>query len=522
MLQATVHPPASSVKDTTSSSSSSHSVGEIPSLFQLAVQTLWLGFGGRSSSCNHPESSAADSTNHDSPIAIEPLQSLREVLTLPTCWILQAAESGDKLQIYKLNSNPSSSKQSLVVTHCLTVLSDLTWSLCVHSHTVTAMNCSILTGIPEHLTAESISVFVKLLDTLKVCPGNPDRKFVEFVQAKKGVLSGHNQQPVARLDDYAPVTVDGNVYSQTVRPLKCEMLVPFNKCGVCNRHRNTLRTISNRYNSRSKQTLSDSSSHSNYRYLNTPEKKARLTNLSKRMHKSEKELKKFKAKIQQLTDKSGVYVDDELHSDLVATMKENSNCIVGMFPEESFANLFWKEQMKAASLKNSHQMRWHPLMIRWCINLKLISSAAYHATRTAGFIKLPSERTLRDYTSYFNHQAGFQAEVLEQLQKESKGADLPSIKAFCGFAIDEIKIREGLVFHKRTDEICGFCNIGDINNQLLALEKQCESRIPDIAKHMLVIMVRGLFFKLDFPLAHFACSDLTGEQIFLSHGKVSV
>ena len=66
-----------------------------------------------------------------------------------------------------------------------------------------------------------------------------------------------------------------------------------------------------------------------------------------------------------------------------------------------------------------------------------------------------------------------------------------------------MKIREGLVFHKRTGEICGFCNIGYINNQLLALEKQCELRIPDIAKHMLVIMVRGLFFKLDFPLAHF-------------------
>ena len=160
-----------------------------------------------------------------------------------------------------------------------------------------------------------------------------------------------------------------------------------------------------------------------------------------------------------MAGKSGVYVDDELHNDLVATMKENSNSIAGIFPEESFANLFWQEQMKAASLKNSHQMRWHPLIIRWCINLKLISSAAYHSTRTAGFIRLPSERTLRDYTSYFKHRAGFQAEVLEQLQKESKVADLPSIKTFCGIAIDEMKIREGLVFNKRTGEICGFCKM---------------------------------------------------------------
>ena len=38
--------------------------------------------------------------------------------------------------------------------------------------------------------------------------------------------------------------------------------------------------------------------------------------------------------------------------------------------------------------------------------------------------------------------------------------------------------------------------------------------MPDVAKHMLVIMIRGMLFKLEFPLAHFATRDVTGEQIF--------
>ncbi len=60
---------------------------------------------------------------------------------------------------------------------------------------------------------------------------------------------------------------------------------------------------------------------------------------------------------------------------------------------------------------NAKQMRWHPMMIRWCLNLKLLSSSAYHSLRTSGFIKLPSERTLRDYTNYFKSKEGFQPEV---------------------------------------------------------------------------------------------------------------
>ncbi len=63
--------------------------------------------------------------------------------------------------------------------------------------------------------------------------------------------------------------------------------------------------------------------------------------------------------------------------------------------------------------------------------------------------------------------------------------------------------------------MCGYCEIGDTNDELSSLEKQCLGKdTPEIAKHMLVVMARGILFKLEFPFAHFACTDLTGEQIF--------
>ncbi len=120
-----------------------------------------------------------------------------------------------------------------------------------------------------------------------------------------------------------------------------------------------------------------------------------------------------------------------------------------------------------------------------------------HATITAGFIKLPSERTLRDYTHYFEHKAGYQVEVLQQLQKESKVKELSDNKKFCRLIIDEMKIREGLVYDKHSGEISGFCSIGDVNDELCELE-QLYARV--IKKHphiiMLVVMLRRVFFKL--------------------------
>ena len=105
-------------------------------------------------------------------------------------------------------------------------------------------------------------------------------------------------------------------------------------------------------------------------------------------------------------------------------MQENNEDVKKKYPEGSFQRLFWEEQINAAHVKNSRQIRWHLLIIRWCLNLKLLSSAAYHATRTARFIKLPSERTMRDYTHYFKSKVGFQLEVTLQLENEAKIEDL--------------------------------------------------------------------------------------------------
>ena len=71
--------------------------------------------------------------------------------------------------------------------------------------------------------------------------------------------------------------------------------------------------------------------------------------------------------------------------------------------------------------------------------------------RTSGFLALPSEKTLRD--NYFKSRSGYHVEVNRQLQKEAKVSTLPESQKFCALIIDEMKIKENLVYDKYTGEI---------------------------------------------------------------------
>ena len=74
--------------------------------------------------------------------------------------------------------------------------------------------------------------------------------------------------------------------------------------------------------------------------------------------------------------------------------------------------------------KSKTGRRWHPLFIRWCLNIALASSKTYNIIRDSGFITLPSKRTLRDYTNWFKSKTGFQVEVDKFLRDEAKAEGL--------------------------------------------------------------------------------------------------
>ena len=71
-----------------------------------------------------------------------------------------------------------------------------------------------------------------------------------------------------------------------------------------------------------------------------------------------------------------------------------------------------------------------------------------------------------DYTNYIKGRLGFQPQVLEMLQKESDIDNLTEAKRYVILTLDEMKIKEDIVFDKNTGEMIGFINVGDINNAI--------------------------------------------------------
>ena len=103
-------------------------------------------------------------------------------------------------------------------------------------------------------------------------------------------------------------------------------------------------------------------------------------------------------------------------------MQEYSMDIASKFPENSIEGIFWDEQLQAnAVIEGGNEgRRWHPLIIKWCLYLRLISSRVYDVLRNSGVVTLPSQRTLRDYTHFVESVPGFSTDVDEMLMEVSK------------------------------------------------------------------------------------------------------
>ena len=229
--------------------------------------------------------------------------------------------------------------------------------------------------------------------------------------------------------------------------------MPTNKtmrCNNCSNYRQTLNRMVYRMenNLQCDPDRTDMSSHTNYRFLSSPQKVQRLKSLHAAYCEEHQKVIRLNQQVDNLMERRGVEVDEEIHDYLLEAVKsENVNQEKDM---SQFAKTFWETQCKAASLNNAKSMRWHPLMIRWCLYLRHVSGRSYEILRESGVIKLPSQRTLRDYTYYTKATCGFSEDVDQQLMMVAKIDSCPEREKYVIILMDEMHVKEGLVYDKHT------------------------------------------------------------------------
>ena len=88
------------------------------------------------------------------------------------------------------------------------------------------------------------------------------------------------------------------------------------------------------------------------------------------------------------------------------------------------------------------------MMIRFALHLHMRSPSTYRALKQSLVLKLPSERTLRDYSNIVHPSVGFRKEVLDDLKEQTE--KLHGIAKYVILMFDKVSVSDEFVFDKHS------------------------------------------------------------------------
>ena len=100
------------------------------------------------------------------------------------------------------------------ITKSITINSDLTWELFVHSNRV--KKCDALVDIPMKLNEVHFLRLIASVEKLNVCAGYPEKFFFYFVTKRKRKLLNRKGDIAEMIDEFAMVKVNGELHEQTI------------------------------------------------------------------------------------------------------------------------------------------------------------------------------------------------------------------------------------------------------------------------------------------------------------------
>ena len=103
----------------------------------------------------------------------------------------------------------------------------------------------------------------------------------------------------------------------------------------------------------------------------------RMTQLHNNLRHILKQRDQLKERVAAAVESHGEVVDETLHDDLTQIMQTEGKRLMESAAPGSLQRVFFQQQLESSSKNDARGMRWHPLMIRWCIYLCHQSQGAY-------------------------------------------------------------------------------------------------------------------------------------------------
>ena len=393
----------------------------------------------------------------------------------------------EKVLLIALDEHGNSAK-------CLSVCRSGRWRMRVYGKLVEKYTTQLFNDFDDCVTLESISALIELSANAHVCPGSPDYSIPVSLLKDRPIYLHRIPEPA----------------TNTIRHKCCPILTNTDlRCDACRIYRSDLAKLYKRW-----ETKNSPAPKANIRYMKNEKLGKRLRQERKTGKYLKQKLEKLKIQISKKFNMEAQVVNEVENEAFSKVMEQEKESLEKEFPRNSPQRLLWDEQVKANQRK-SKGMRWHPAILRLCIALHAKSASAYMLLRESGFLSLPHQKTLYQYTHFTNNLPGFNSEYFQRICTDLKINSLQEHEKNIIMSIDEMKVHEGLVYSTKTGEIVGFTSLGTINDELATYTQKCKKSVePKMASHVLVVMIRAVCASFVAPIAYFATVGATSDQLY--------
>jgi len=391
---------------------------------------------------------------------------------------------------------------------------DYTWNLVIFQTEVHISDSNLVV-----LDIDNLQDFALKLNNMRICEGNKDFKDIlerrvdikEPFPATDSVRSSHVEASVGKTK-----LVKSNF--DVIRHSQCQYAIfdgSKTRCLKCSDQRKNLYSLRTRSEKESDNRVSDSSK-TNIRFLSRDELIQRLENAQKVKQEALKRVSKLSVKVAEM-----------VRTESVGLSKSSNELVKKVFEKQDFTfeegtpmSLLWQQQAKQCS-GAKRSMRWHPLIIRWCLSIYHTSPAAYKqiASKRNKFLVLPHINTLKKYINFTSPTSGFNPDIIDKLIEDSKLASLEEFQKNVSISFDEMKLQAGLMYNKSSGKLVGFTEMGEVNEEISNFNSQCKEMPEEdlgrkLARYVNVFMVRGICSSLEYVFGYHASLGFTSDELF--------
>lgn len=421
-----------------------------------------------------------DIVSHVETVSTTAVRDIFSTFTFTKEWVVNFDEG---IKMFKMNYETGGAIVSI------TISSTFDFSLRIMNQLLTEH--PLLSDIPiKMLSQEDLRKFLEKLNSMHICSGTQEELYLEVFREK------------------TVPNVTACWITNSIRHSSCCLLSKMKRCGNCVKMRSYFRNQICRRKKEKIKTAAFKSLNNSQLLFELKKSKSNEIKLKKKLRRREKKIcKLIMANGEPASPKAESWLEDVLAKN-VSGKTDDELC------NADFPTLFLATQLKMHQLKSKKSRRWHPLVVHWCLFMYNQAPNLYKSLESSGILHLPSYRTLLRHTPDVGRKPNFQPGMFIQVAEDFKLNCLKEPQKYFSLLLDEMKVKEDLIYSKKTGDLVGYTKIKDPYDKIECINLELfDQKEKPIATHTLVFMIRGATTRLKAAIAHFPTNTITGDEL---------